>query len=930
MLFRRAIPALIGAGCLCVCAAAVGADEEMSPQARQALKFVSGLRERGYHDIALEYLESLRKAPDTPDDLKVMLDYQEGRGMLEEATTSNELEAKAKLLDRARVLLDAFATGNPKHPLAPEALTQLARLYIERGSSALNQSRELKGAEADSRLAASRAAFAEARNSYGRALPLLKAAFDAFPKFIPDGNPKKEDRKRAHEALMDATLQRAIVDYEEAQTYALGAPQRAEWLDKAGAAFEQVYKDYRTQLAGQTALALQGKCYEEKGELGKAMGIYNDIHSQSINDPQFNDLRRRVAYYRIIVDGKRQEYALAVDEANTWLRENNARQRVSVYSLGVKLELAKDILAQLPDLKVSDQDEAMRKAAEQLKDVIRYLSPHKTEALALLDRYKLNKSTLTDAQINNLTFEDAKNQADSSMKTHEWDRAIRLWKQAIKRADPNKDIAKVNEARYFLAYCFFSSGRYYEAAILAEHLARRYPKREWSDKITDFGLAGYTEAYNKYTQIDRASDLDRLVDFARYVSETWPDSDQGDAARETLREVHMKPTRGDGHPDYADAAKAFESIRESSPRRLNAQVKAGDCHWRLGLILREAGKAPEADEQEKVAYQLTSSALEARKKAGTPPTDPSLITNTTALAEILKATGKPKEALALLEPLEKALAGQALSTEVAPLYEALLTVMLQAHIGDGQADKAIGDMKALETTGISRDKLTRLYYQLSQSLKREMDAQQSRKDTRSYAKTKDAYKKFLDQLAKSESGQTYDSLMFAGDSMLSLDMSKDAESVFKRMLDTYAKDPKFAGPPLLRLQLKMAEAMRKNHKFDDALELCDKLIKANPRQLEPLMERGYLLEDWARIDRSSGRWNASFNYWKDRATQFEKARPRRVEYFECVYHMAVALQGLDRGKDAVKTLRGVMTLSPHVGKPETKAKYEALLKQLGS
>lgn len=927
MSLRRMIPALVGAGMAFASVAAVGADAEMSPEARRALKFVSGLRERGYHDLALDYLETLRKSPDTPEDLKVTLDFQEGRGLLEEATITNDIDKKTRLLDDARTKLDGFATKNPKHPLAPEALMQLARLFVERGHNAFFQSKDTKGPEAQAKLTAARAAYTEARGAYGRAIPTLKADLDAFPKFIPEGNPKRDEKRHAQEAFQDAMLQRAVVDYEEAQTWPPESKERNDLLEKGVVAFEGLYKDYRGQLAGLSARMLQGKCYEEKGELGPAMGIYNELLQQPIRDAQFDEMRRRIGYYRIIVDGKRKEYALAVDEAARWLQEN-PRQRANVYGLGVQLELAKNILAQIPEMKEADREQAMRVATDRLNEVVRYFSPYKPEALELVRKYK-PKSALSASQIAQMTYDDAMAQADSAMSTHEWDRAIALFRQAVKRADPAKDPVKANKARYFLSYCYYSSQRYYEAAVIAEHLARRYPTKEWSDKVTGFGLAGYTMAYSTYTQFDRKSDLDRLLSLASYTAATWPDSDEGDAARVTLGEVYM------GQGRYGEAAKALEAIRANSPRRLDAQVKAGDCHWRLGQSLRDEDKPAEGAAEEKLAYDLTASALDARKKAGTPPTDPALITNTNALAEILRGTGKPKDALVLLEPMAKILAAQTLSADVTPLYEGLLRVMLQAHIADGQSDKAIGDMKSLEKTGIARAQLTQLYLDLSKSLEREMAAQQARKDMAGFKRTQDAYKQFLSSLAASQAGQSFDSLLFAGNAMLSLDMPKEAEDVFNRMLATYSKDPEFLKNPksantLLVIKLKKAEALRKERKFDDALELIDKLITENPRQLEPMLQKGMMLEDQARVQRLSAFWNGSFNYWKGLSSQLEKLRPRRPEYFECVYHMAVALQNLDKKADAAKALRGVMTLSPSVGGPEMKAKYQALLSQLGS
>jgi len=925
MIWRRLTPASVLAALCLVCLASRGDDQVLSPGANQAMKFVAGLRERGYHDLASEYLDELRKSPDTPADLKETLDYQDGRGLLDEATVTNDVDKKAALMGAARVKLDAFARTHPQHELAPDALMQLARLSIERGHSALLLSRELKGAEATAKLSAARAAFAEARSAYDKAIPTFKAKFDSFPKFIPDEQTARRDAwKRARETYQNALLQKPIVDYEEAQTWPPESKERNELLDKANVAFEALYRDYRTALAGLSARMLQGKCYEEKGtaeDLGKAMGIYNDLYAQTIRDPQYDEIRRKVGYYRIIVDSKRKEYALVVDQ-------DNPRLLSTEYGLGVQLELAKGILAQLPDMKESDQEEAKRKATDRLNAVVRFYSPFKAEALQLLRTYR-PKSVLTAQQIAVMSYDEAMNQGDSAMSTQEWDRAIALLKHAIKKADPAKDPAKANKARYLLSYCYYASGRYYESAVIAEHLARRYPTREFSDKAADFGLNSYSMAYNTYSGIDRASDLERLVDLATYMVATWPDSEQGDTARTVLGEVLM------GQGKYAQAAQALESIRPSSSRRLDAQVKAGDCRWRLSLALRDAGKTAEATAEEKTAFTLTSTALEARKAAGVPPTDPGVIMNANALAEILLKTGKPKDALAVLEPLGKALAGQTLSTDIAPKYEGLLTVMLQAHIADGQSSKAIDDMKALEKTGVSRDKLTQLYLGLSRTLASEMEAQKARNDLARYRQTQTAYKQFLTALAASESGQTLDSLSFAGESMLSLDMPKEAGEIFDRILKTYEKDPAFKvdpkkGDPLLRARLRRVETLRKTRKFTEALAAIDPLITQNPRLVEPMMEKAQLYEDWAGAERKADRWGQAFDQWKKLATLLERTRPRRVEYFEAVYHMALALKNLGRTTDAAKTLRGVMVLSPSVGRPEIKTKYDALLKQLGN
>src|SRR5436190_1781203 len=77
-----------------------------------------------------------------------------------------------------------------------------------------------------------RASFDQARPAYGQAGLTRRPAFKAFPPFIPDNDPRKAERDRTQIAMMDAALQKAVVDYEQGQTYAAGSPARGEYLAK--------------------------------------------------------------------------------------------------------------------------------------------------------------------------------------------------------------------------------------------------------------------------------------------------------------------------------------------------------------------------------------------------------------------------------------------------------------------------------------------------------------------------------------------------------------------------------------------------------------------------------------------------------------------------------------------------------------------------
>src|SRR5262249_42483928 len=152
-----------------------------------------------------------------------------------------------------------------------EALVQLARLLVERGHLAVLLGEETEDkAEKNARLVEARGSFDQARVAYAKSDERLKAEFKAFPNFLAEEDPRKAKRDRIHTAMMDAELQKAIVDYEQGQTYPLGSKERANYLASGLKQFDELYKNYRTQFAGLAAQMWQGKCYEEKGDIGPA------------------------------------------------------------------------------------------------------------------------------------------------------------------------------------------------------------------------------------------------------------------------------------------------------------------------------------------------------------------------------------------------------------------------------------------------------------------------------------------------------------------------------------------------------------------------------------------------------------------------------------------------------------------------------------
>jgi tetratricopeptide (TPR) repeat protein len=886
---------------------------------RTTLEFLDQLRRHGYHDLAIDYLRTLRADTSVSTEIKAGLDFEEGKTLLDESARTGDLVRRRELLDQARVKLESFTKNHSDHPAAREAYVQLARMMVEHGHVAMILAEEAKDpAEKESKLAQARTSFDQARQAYVKAVEKLDAEYKAYGRAIPESDPRYAPRNKVHSALLDAMLQRAEVDYEQAQTYPEGSAERKKLLDQALVQFDSLHKNYRTIQAGLTAQMWQAKCYEDQGKLDEAIGLYKGLLEHV--DPQLRTLQLHVGSFYIEALGKRKQYALAADEAVLWLETyNRPEEQRSERGLRVRFELAKNIDLQMPEIAQADRPKAVNRITDSLMTVVKYASPFKPRALELLKKYKPS-AALKAEEISKLSHEEASIQAEDALNAHEWERAVALFNAALRKIDVVAAADKAVMTRYNLAYAYFMNKQYFEAFVLADHLARRYPKAALAPKATVIGMHAMTESYNTYREIDRVSDLDRLVDMARYTVETWPDRDEADDARINLGIIAQ------GRGRYEEAVEAFGSVRDRSSRWADAQTQLGVAHWSLGRMDERSGDQAAGAAESKKAVEILQGALKTRRDAGTSSTDPNLIGNACELAFVLTELGKPADALAILEPIVKDQ-----TVKSGPSYTKLMESLLRARIAANQVDQAIVVMQILEKAGGGSNQQTQNYYRLGRLIQKELDRLRQTKNAQAEERMRQAYRTFLTSLAKSKTGQTYESLQWAGESLLTLGADAEAEALFRRILDEPSGDsasiePEVAKRRFFQTRLKLAAALRGLDKFDEAEALVDQLKTDEPRSVFPRFEAGMLLE--ARAAAKQGSWNAAYQHWQKLAQQLAPIRPRPLVYYDAWYHAAHALNEDHKGAKARQTLAGVMKLSPSVGGPEMKSKYEDLLARI--
>ena len=221
---------------------------ERGRSAEQAEVFLRGLRDRGYHELALDYLEYLRESDLIADDVRVTLSYQRGLVYIQMAIQERRPELRGALLDQAQNALQLFLSDHGQHVLAPATRRQLGNVVALRARMKLAASSKASTAAAQKKLVLdARQYFEEAQKFYNELETDLRKMLTSMPKYA-DSRTEPE----LHAALtryrndyMDTRIQGAKVLQEKALTAEAGSKQRQMWLEEAIVIFDDIYQKYR-------------------------------------------------------------------------------------------------------------------------------------------------------------------------------------------------------------------------------------------------------------------------------------------------------------------------------------------------------------------------------------------------------------------------------------------------------------------------------------------------------------------------------------------------------------------------------------------------------------------------------------------------------------------------------------------------------------
>ncbi|MFK7777158.1 MAG: hypothetical protein QM501_03395, partial [Gimesia sp.] len=334
----------------------------------QYLKFLQGLREKNYHDTALQYLDQISADKETPKEIKELIPFERAMTLMVFSRTQKLPKDQEKTLNLALAQLELFTKQSPNHPKAGTANTERGKIILEKAEVEVRKSQSPAEGNKKEYQAAARKLVAQARAIFQKAYNLHEKTWKSFPAtFIDKQKEPKKYKARAISEIkfMSAQLDLAQCTYAEAQTYDPGSADFNRLLGKASEEYAKIHERYRSQVGGLYARMWQGKCFEEQGELGRALGIYNELLGHPGKSPPIKQLKDNILQFRLIClnDEKRKDYQLVINEAEQWLRENRTRNRTAI-GQGITWELsrAQESLANIEGTKKTDQERILRQA----------------------------------------------------------------------------------------------------------------------------------------------------------------------------------------------------------------------------------------------------------------------------------------------------------------------------------------------------------------------------------------------------------------------------------------------------------------------------------------------------------------------------------------------------------------------------------------
>lgn len=587
-----------------------------------AEKYLKALRDRGYYDVAIHYLDGVAQSNAVSDAFKKRVVFEKAAVLIESVRAIRSSDEQARRLDEADKLLTQYAT-NVSDPLeGTEVLKIQSNVRYFRGRNYLTQ------ASLDKTSAARKVEFyGSAKKLLGDAIPkfreVLKQQRDQIENFqIDPEDPKSDEKLQALQtSYVDTRLKIPMAMEKFALSHDDDMSNRKTKLVEAGSEYEAVAKLYDQRFVqGQMAKAFAARCFQQAADYTKAGALLGEVFDYPSPPKllQQEGLSVGVETWSHMEPYPAKEVIAAAEQPVALL---NRRQKANPMWLRIQLELARAKYEQSVAIKAEDSSAASRlkkEASRLAREVARRRNPHSKLAAEMLggwgvsieaageevvapisiakvdsfdDARQLSKemisplseqlSSLNTAKRKLASIADAGAKSDQELMigklqtsiNRRADQALGMLSQAVRLANKETPRTELNNVRYLQAYCHFAKGRFTDSAVMGKFLMEKYPTIEWSQQAAGLMVRSYERIFDQSTGPKRVTARSKVINSASSMMDLWPESNESSTAAVSATRVAVN----DG--DFDSANQFFERIPANSPMRGQLASKIGQQIW---------------------------------------------------------------------------------------------------------------------------------------------------------------------------------------------------------------------------------------------------------------------------------------------------------------------------------------------------------------
>ena len=650
-----------------------------------AKRFLSRLREEGYYDQGLKYLEISAAKNRLPDSMKADLPLERVILMQESLKSVKTPQQRDERIAAIEKGYHEFLSASPTHSRRSETQTKLGDLLLDRGQTALDESKKPENVvSSESWRSKSRQAYTEALDLYKKISEELKPILESMAgdkiktiKIEGKGpNELKELRDQYQREYRQAQILEAKTMDFVAQTYDDPSSDRKTWLEKSESNFKAIVeKTIGAQEAGRRFLSLLylGAVQVQLGKLDESRDSYTRV-ADNEESGIFRTWKVQAIAEIIRIDSsaKAAKYEAAVQRGDEALKSSAAKERDDPEWLDLQLALADARLAWGKTIDAKKEENKFRNnrkaARELLQAILKKKGPHLVKAKKSLSELGIETEEKVDDKLPNTkawadTIKIARERLDRAETAEstlsilqlidddvlrDRKQAIELYQRALGMFGGSESRDELLDAKYLLAYLHLKTEQYWETVALAQELLVSGKGTDKALKSGGFALIGFGKIVSEVPSDRQLAFVRPLENLANQLNTIDPASDEAKNAVDLLVKLDLIHKRNEDALKHIEIGKGNSGGSSAS---LVGQILWGE--YQQAAFEHRKNKTEETSEDKDKKQKAESLLRSTWEAMAANKADKTLVAGVNTLANIYLMSDRIDEALAIIDAPSK-------------------------------------------------------------------------------------------------------------------------------------------------------------------------------------------------------------------------------------------------------------------------------------